>query len=272
MYLHIKKIAVSLLLLFGSFQAEAEKLPFTQWKTQWNFDKMNDAVTCSMFSNKIFFKGKYGVNSVYMGVQGDGAVSIHTEKDAFDSDYISSFGIRVGKNAAIYGPTYISPSLVKFSLEKSKALIEQLYVFNTFTIQVAFFPEFHKVNKTLHTGVDTSSFQSVLMSRSYCEAIKDSDGWVGVAFTDLKPDPSFIEKVEKYTKYSSPGVVVWTVHPRKQGGQSGIRPFDVILAADSVPINTITLLERLKSMQTGEIVQLSVLRGKKAKTIKLSKP
>lgn len=250
----------------------SEELPVTSWNPQWNFDPMDDSVSCSMFSDPIFFKGKFGPNKAYIGVQEKGVVTIHTKKDSFDSRYISKFGIRVGANEAIYAPEFVSPSLVRFSEEKSKILTEQLFSTYDFTIQVVFFPDGEIVNKKLHTGIDTKSFQSVLMSKNYCSAIKNNEGWVGITFTDLMGDPTFIEHVKKHSKFSNPGVIVWAVHPKKQGAKSGLVTFDVILGVNSEPINSEALLDKLITMKSKEKITVNILRGKRSKTIELTKP
>ena len=235
---------------------------------------MTDSVSCSMFSKKIFFRGTWDADHFYIDVHGNGnIIAFHTKKDSFDPNNISKFGIRAGTNAAIFGPKFVSPNLASFSLAQSEIISEQLFKSDNFTIQVAFFPEFELVNKKLHTGIDENSFQSVFMSKKYCELIKNSDGWVGIYMQDLPDDPIHIELVKKYSKFSNPGVLVWSAHPKKQGSISGLEAFDLILGVNSQPVNSSSLGKILQTIEPGEEVKLNILRGRKsARTIKLTRP
>ncbi len=56
----------------------AEDLRLTYWSPQWTFDPMDDSVSCNMFSRPINFKGKFGVNKLYIGVQENNHISLTT--------------------------------------------------------------------------------------------------------------------------------------------------------------------------------------------------
>lgn len=266
---NVKNI-ILILLLFSSDFAVAQTQAV--WQPQWQFDPMDDSVTCSVFSNEISFDSRYLTNHAYIGVQEDNAVTIHTKKNTFDSNYISKFGIRAGKNKAILYPKYISTHLVKFSPEKSKKIIEELVTSTSFTLQVSFFPESRVVNREAHIGKDFTTFQAAMASKNNCVAIKNNNGWVGVGLQDMNAEPTYLKFIKENTDYSNPGVMIWSVHPKKAGSKSGLLNFDIILAVNNKPVELKTLLNKLTQLQSGDTAELYILRGNGFKYIKLTKP
>ena len=105
----------------------ANAQPISTWTPQWKFDPMDDSISCSVFSNEIAFTSRYLTNHAYIGIQEDNTITIHTRQNTFDSKYISMFGIRADKNEAILHPAYLTTHMVKFSPEKSKLILEQLF-------------------------------------------------------------------------------------------------------------------------------------------------
>ena len=88
----------------------------------------------------------------------------------------------------------------------------------------------------------------------------------------MLPEESYMEFIKNNTNYSTPGVMIWSVHPKKAGSKSGLLNFDIILAVDEQPIELKNLLSLLSSIKSGESVDLEILRGDNTKNISLRKP
>lgn len=257
-------------LLLSPVIADAQSI--STWTPQWKFDPMDDSISCSVFSNEISFTSRYLTNHAYIGIQEDNTITIHTRQNTFDSKYISMFGIRADKNEAILHPTYLTTHMVKFSPEKSKLILEQLFNAKTITLQVSFFPEARVVNNELAIAQDYTALKTAIASKNNCAAIKNSKGWVGVGLQDMLPKDSYMKFIKDNTDYSTPGVMIWSVHPKKVGSKSGLLNFDIILAVDEKPVELKNLLNLLSAIKPGDSVDLEILRGNNIKNVSLTKP
>ncbi|MCG7869360.1 MAG: PDZ domain-containing protein [Candidatus Thiodiazotropha taylori] len=250
----------------------AEELLNTEWTPQWHFDAMDDSVTCSFFSNELYFKGKFTPNKMYIGVHGDNSLTFHTKKDSFDSRYINKIGIRVDQHPPVFGPKYHSTSLLQFDNDKSKTLIEQLSRAKIITVQIYFFPENTANIKKLNTGNGFNAFQFALNSVMGCRELRNNKGWVGIVFTDMGLEENYLEFIKSNSEYTGPGAIIWSVHPKKSGAQAGLENFDIVLSADGAEVNTASLQNHLLSMESGDSVELFVLRDDGFEKIILERP
>ena len=272
------KFFLILMFFTSAIHVNAEELEVTEWNVQRFTSQMTDKRTCVLFSNKITFRNDFGsIDSAYIGVQDNNQITIHANKGSFDRRKINEFGIRAGKNPAVMSPEWISTTLVKFSVAKSKTLIEQLYnpaAANYFTLQVSFFPKGRIQNKKLHLGLGNTSFLLGYPSKVACGELNklDDKSWAGVYLQDAGTTPALEAFIKDNSDYSGPGVFVWSVDPAKTASAAGLKTFDVILAANHKDINLSGLLTLLDNMKSGEKVTLTVISGNDIDDITLTKP
>lgn len=259
------------LVVFNAY-VTAEELINTEWTPQWHFDAMDDSVTCSMFSNQVYFQGKITKNFMYIGVHEDNSLTFHTKKDSFDSRYINKIGIRIDQHPPVFGPIYHSTNLLQFDKEKSKTIIEQLYRAKQITVKVYFFPENSANVKKLNTGTGFEAFQFAFNSVMSCRELKDNSGWVGIMFADMAREENYLNFLKSHTDYIGPGVIVWSVHPKKSAAEYGLKNFDIILGLDGIEVDTKVLQNLLLEMKSKDSVLLSILRGNSLKDIRITKP
>jgi len=272
------KFLLVMVVFFTTIHVKAEELDVTKWNVQRTTNQMTDKKSCVLFSNWIAFRNDYrSFDSAYIGVQDNDQITIHAKKGVFDRSRINEFGIRAGKNPAIMSPEWVSTTLVKFSVSKSKILLRQLYnpaAANYFTLQVSFFPKGRILNKKLHLGLDNTSFMLGYPSKVACTALNkvNAKSWAGVYLQDAATNPALEAAIKANSDYSGPGVFVWSVDPAKSASDAGLKTFDVILAANYKDINLSGLLTLLRNMESGGKVTLTVYRGYNVDDITLTKP
>ncbi|MCK4739039.1 MAG: PDZ domain-containing protein [Deltaproteobacteria bacterium] len=241
------------------------------WHFEWRIDEMTDNVSCLVFSEHKSLRSGYGKkSSIYLSVQDNGAISIHSKDTPFDPAKYKDIGIRTDINDALFGVSKgYNTSMVQFTPERSLRLLNEMRTGRNLKVRVVFFPE-GKLKKLDFPLL--GDFAIAISSWSGCHQLKNNNGWGGIYFVAISNTPEWIELLKKKKIEDTLGVMIFTINPKKAGSASGLNFYDVILKYDGKPASVDGLLKYFAKMKNSEIVQLEVLRGKKIKKINLTKP
>jgi len=256
-------ILISLFIIPGSVLAD--------WRFEWKSDTMTDKELCLVFSEKQFYKIGYGksLSGIYLGIQDNGLVSIHSTKSPFDQTALNVIGLRINDNPSIFGPVVGSNvHTLIFNQVKSAQILAQLATAKTIKLQIVFFP---KGDKLIKQYAANGYIPSVTQFNG-CKAIKDGSGWVGVYMFEAANTPELIKWVKEHSDYSSPGVMIITVDPRKEAFKMGLKSSDFILAYNKTPATVADLAKVLSSLEPGSSIELEIAREDRVITKTITRP
>lgn len=263
------RLMYAVLATFIMISLTPQSVPAT-WRFEWQTDSMTDKVSCVAFSDHKYFKTGYGQqkDSVYIGIHDSGQVSLHSKKSPFSTRLSENFGLRIDKNQAIFAPQKsFNSNTVVFDKEKSAKLLQQFATGNSIMAQIVFFPK----NKPVKNTFSLENYIPAMSQYNACQAIKNSEGWVGVYLFEMQPDEWWLSWLEKHKDYSA-GTMIITIDPRKQGYKDGLRSVDVILSFNNKPASSASLIDALNSLKAGKSIDLEVLKNNKVKKVKLTRP
>lgn len=246
-------------LLGSSNESVADLFKPAPWMPSWQIDPMTDKSSCVVFSGRAVVGSGYGYSKVYVGVQDDGDVTIHSDDYPFDPRNLNKIGIRVDNNPPIFGPKK-SGNILRFPKNESTKLVNQFRVGKAMRLQVVFFPKGE--SSTYVFPLDT--FPAAIKGHEGCKALRNTDSWIGIYVIDLSGSPEAISMIKATTGRDQTAVSVLAIDPRRAAAKHGVQLYDVILSHDSTPATVKSLDMAVRKMEsTGDPIQLEILRGNK---------
>lgn len=250
------------------------------WYFQAKINEMTDELSCLMFSSTEYFVSTPGVipiaSYIYIGLQDSGNISLISKNLPFNTRLIDRTGVRIDKNAVIFGPTPTKNShILNFNKNQSQIIIEQMLKGDNIKVQAAIFPDSNLVIKEfpIASRNSLSYFTSSLSAWKGCQYNKANKGWLGLITIESPCDEKCSAQIKNdYGFNSEKVVIVWASDPRKVSYTSGLKFGDSIISYDGKKAEQDKLILHFKKMKSGDTTKLIIMRGDNEMTINVTKP
>lgn len=232
-----------------------------EWGFSWRTDPATGEATCSVSSDaRRVGTGSGGTEAlVRLGVQGESRITLESDSVPFDAKKLYETSIRVDDNPPVVRLDQSKDGRVlTFSEEDSIALHRQFETGSTVFVVMVFAPKGRPVTQQY----PLDGYLKAAGQYKGCRGLLINPGWLGLFMSDAAKDPEWLAWVRSATPYTTPGIIIVTVDPRKEAAKNDLRPGDRILAVNGREAEVKDLIRMMKDLEAGRSIELDVVRDR----------